>query len=723
MQRPTRDSLVVLALLAPVAFLCLPSSINVLGGDPYPVPSASGWLGLLLVPLAILTFVNPGRPRVISLASVAALGLFATLEFWFRELSDVFEARRALLGWLFVALGLAAGSSLKAEGRRRLSEGLVLITLLLSGAALFSESRAGAFGNSGATSQVALAGAILGAWFGVSRRGMFGWVGILAALVFGVHVVLTPVYASLVAFVVGLGSLFLSAEVRNKPGRARALAIFCILPLIGLGLAKIVPTEGPPADDPELVTATATSGDTGGFEVRRRIWTSLAVNLGDSWLMGMGPGQFQAAYPPLRDPREIEASRHGVCLGGLSEVEHAHSGPLQVNAELGRIAGLEFALLLGLFALAALGRIRSSEKHGARGLAAAALGALAVALVNAAWSFVPVNALVAFALFGCVQGQSDSPRIGRVLARALAVLLVVALPWSWAFVDHGAKWKGVVAAATTGEGAAYGEQLEALVEAHPDSFAAQMETRRRTSAKNDPEVWSQMLNGRPHSVEVLERKGLAEIYAGDFASAIETFDRALELSPTHPRLLQTRIRIGWSDGDPDAALPYLERLRENGCLDDGWMRSRATECLLLGRIETGIEILGRLEPDAKLTSPELLSQRAREATDQGAKQTGEALRTAANTLWAREHAQSKDYRNAVRLYRQAVAASYAGYQDYSRALLAEQAAAEWRAGRTEDSFRQAERATSKGPLDARSLAGLPEWAREAWNELNAARAE
>ncbi|MEX1025439.1 MAG: hypothetical protein WD226_10225 [Planctomycetota bacterium] len=706
----SRDFLLVLALLVPAALFVVPRT---LAGDPYPHLSGAGWTALGLVPLAMLLLVGPGRPRPFETALLVGVAGWAAARYFLGDLSDAFEARRAVVVWLLAAVGFGAGSALGAEGRRLLSEGLVLLSIALSAGALMDPDLAGTLANSGATSQAALPGAVIGAWFAAARRGAFGWLGGLAALAFIAHAVLAPVLAGALAFALGTGALLLARDVRTRTGRVRTLGLFVALPILGLLLARALPHESPVAQ-PVSADVPAPS-DLAGAGVRARIWSTLPSAIRDAPFEGFGPGQFQAAYPPFRDPREIEASRHGVCLGGLTEVEHAHSEPLHVASELGFPAGLAFLAFLVLVARRAALAIQT-DGEGTRGMGAAAFAALAAALLHASWSFVPANALASFALFGALAGSSATPRIGRVLVRAAAVGLIATAPWALDFVRHGLALRTVVAAAEVDDPDAHSTALERAVGIAPDSFPAAMGLARRTADPADPTPWLRLLEQRPHSVELLERLGHAHLAAGDPVAAADAWDRALSFSPTHPRFLRNRIRLGWESESAERADELFERLRELGCVDDDWIRQRGIDALLHGRIDAGLSVLERLEPDVNLRVGDSLHERAREATDAGATRTGEALRTAASTIWAREHAANGDFRDAVRLYRQAVLAARAG-SGAPRAptpLAIEFAAALWHADDPERA-----RAEVEGlELDERTRRDLPTWALETWPLLD-----
>jgi tetratricopeptide (TPR) repeat protein len=225
------------------------------------------------------------------------------------------------------------------------------------------------------------------------------------------------------------------------------------------------------------------------------------------------------------------------------------------------------------------------------------------------------------------------------------------------------------------------------------------------------------LEVRPHSAEAWERRATLQARRGLTAEARASYARALELSPTHPRILRNLARLEWIQGDLDSGRAALERLRAGGCLSEPWLRSVGVELVLvLGRVERGARLL--FDRPLSALSPDELHARARGPAEPPATELAphaQHLRSAeeclAQLLWARQHAAAGDYASAARSYRQAAAQSLAvrGREPGpAAALLLEQAAAEARAGREPEA--RALLARARGSAED---AELPPWAREA----------
>src|SRR5262245_38003247 len=287
-----------LLLLLPGAVLAWPGPGAPLAGDPFPDLAGAGIAALALVPSALVLLAAAGsaRPRALLPWALGwTVGLLALVT---GRVTDTFEARRALVLAAACAAAFAAGSALGERGKRVLARGLVALSLAWSSWALLRavfydpEDLGGVLGNVASVSQAALPGAAAGAWIAASERGRWRAAGVLAVAAFAAHAAAAPVLAGAVSLAVALAW----GAVRG-PAQRRGLALAAVVALLSFGGARLfarVGEHGGNAGDP-----LALSGDVGGVEVRARIWRRVPAMLAASPLLGAGPGQFQAAFPPF----------------------------------------------------------------------------------------------------------------------------------------------------------------------------------------------------------------------------------------------------------------------------------------------------------------------------------------------------------------------------------------------------------------------------------------
>lgn len=701
--------------------LVFATPLSPIAGDPYPHLAGTGWAALALAPLALVLLARGARigsawPFLLVLA-------WALLARVLAPVSDTFEARRMLLGLALVPLAFAGGAELDARGRARFQDLLVLLSLAWSGFALWSGAHdghlAGVLGDTGSLSQAALPGAAVGALALVRARGPRRVLAGLALAAFLAHAAAAPVLAGSHTL---LAALLLGAWLVRGRGRGAlaALALLALLaPFVGLAAREFaggtpVSVEGAPASPAHSL---------GGLGVRGLVWKAALGLVRDHPLVGAGPGQFQAAFPPYRDAREIERSRHGVCAELDTEVEHAHNDWLQAFCELGLAGGFLFALGLARVARAALRALADEERSA---LAMAALALLVNAFVHAPLLANPASATLAFALFGTLAGTARSERT-RAGALAVALPALVGACFAGPLVAHGTalvdhvrrlRTLEALGAGASEAGGARGEVSEALeraLAAAPDSAPALLlRARRCGDCAEFLAPWARVLEIRPNAVEALEQSGTLCARAGLTQEAHVRYARALELSPTHPRILRNAARLECTQGELELGLALLERLRAEGCLTPGWSEALGQELVLeLGAPARGAWLLfGR---ELTRLVPEELHARARDGAEQG--ESSECL---AQLLWARAHATSGNFELALRNYRQAAERSWArrGTAAGPAALYVfELAAAEVRFGREADAAARVADRT----LDPTAEAELPDWARAALRELARAR--
>jgi tetratricopeptide (TPR) repeat protein len=721
------ERLRALLTLLPAAVLLWPGPGAPLRGDPLPDLSGAGWAALCAIPAAIAALLARKSALTRPAAALLAFLVVAGLSRLIGPSTDTQAASRALLLSLATLACFLAGSSLGAEGRRWLAGGSIALALLalVPAVAPGALSWAGALGNKASISEAALPGALAGAVLfcapGLWPR-LFGG---LAALLFAVHAGRAPVLASGVALLIALALAWLLAGPRSRqaPQRLRMAAFSAVL---AAACASKLVGGSQPVPPPAVVQQKTLppSSDLRGLEVRRRIASSSLHMLAASPLLGVGPGQFAAAFPPFRDAREIELSSLNHNLPGqVTEVEHAHDDWLQGWLDAGLLGGfawLAFLLLSGRRALLAL---RSVEP------ARAALGAGAIAILLAALARSPLltnpgSACTAFAFLGAICTSWVDARKAGFAARGLALATVGLLIWqsqrAQALIEHG---RALARAIEQPSQAAH--EIERALAACPDSVAARSLQARFGARGPSPApesvpasvaLWHAVLELRPHHFEAWMESGNAWARAGELDAGRAAFERALALDPGDPALRANLGRLEVEAGRPEAALEHVRALEAAQRLPSGWLAGAAAEALRRVDARTARAMLAHLHPEWS----ELTAQQAWERSvelESSDPELARALRALANLEWAREHMASGAPETAVRSYRQAQQTlawrpDPAGEVHLSAALSLELAAALLAAGRPVEAEKEVARAAA-GPSD---LARLPEWAAAALRE-------
>jgi len=612
------------ALLAlPSLLLAWPGPGAVLELDPVPHLAAVGWSALALLPAALL-LVTRARRAPLALAGVLVPLAVATAVLG--GVTDVLEARSAVLHLVLLAVALLGGAQLGRRGLATFAALVAACSLLLTATALArGDGGAGVLGNSGSLSQAALPGAVLAA-VAVARGPLPLAVAALpAAVLFGWHAFTTPVLAGLAC----TGGALAVAGLRRAGGPAPAAARRQVWVPRALGAAllalfAVLVASAPPggAGDDAPPAAGPVGGPTGGIAVRRALWRDALALVRDHPLVGVGPGQVHAAYPPYRSREEIEASTFGRRFAANVEVPHLHHDLLEGWARWGLVGGLPWTVLLVLAAWrggrAALGG------DALRAGAGAAVVAVAVnALVHAPLLTNPAAALPSFALVGALfAGGPVRPRLARAAAVAGALALVVLFPLHHALRVHGAELaerQRRVAEAPAAEGSprdarerwlAVERALARALDAAPDSALArtlhalhlQAHPERRDDALDE---WRRVLALRPHQLGALENAGLLET-STERRRAL--WERALALDPAHPRVLANLARLEADAGYAELALAYAARLRDRHAADG--LGEPAELAALHERIARGTS-----EPDARRRAWRAVVELAPERTD------------------------------------------------------------------------------------------------------------
>jgi O-antigen ligase len=687
-----------LLMLLPCAVFAWPGPGALLVGDIAPEPTGTGVLALGSMLCAALVGVRRVQLRFTALtvflmflgASAIALKVGAH--------TDQFEASRAMLIALSGLALLMSGASLGEVGRAVFARGVVALSIVfVAGAMAGVQMRAsGTLGNTGTLSEAALPGALVGVWLFASSRGIWKWIGFVAALLYAGYVASTPVLAGAISLAAVIGLALLRAPNRKCFALAAASVV-----LIGAGASFLSERERPSADGSSFA-----SSHLGGFEVRKLLWPSALKLLVDHPLTGTGPGQFRAQFPPHRDPREIELSLRNLPPGIETEVEHAHNDWLQGALDTGSIGGLPWIVFLLLVAAAAW-RALGDEDAALAGLAAALAGLLLNALVRAPLLFNPASAGLFFGAAGVVASRrARAARAGSVakyLPWAAAVLLAIQAPRATAMIRHG------LALHLPGQ-----LDYERALAACPDSPQALAVAAR--AAEGDPklgldaaELWKRVLEHRPHQFEALMELARWRGAQGRNEEARKLWNEALLLQPEHRPLLKNLALLELRTDDEETAATYLDRMQPTE-QDRFWFERQGAQELLEGRERAGLVLLERALPEIRGALPEVLYQRSRELLQsEGHIKLANALESQAHCLWAREHAEAKRFGDAVRSYRQALRPTTGIVKGGVPRLRLELAAALLLDGH-EDEAREELQATTADPYD---WTGIPTWAGEA----------
>lgn len=696
-----------------------------------PLPHLSGFaLAALLALLASLWTLARGRePTRLPSALLLCVMLCGAVSVATGRVTDSIEAQRA---WCVAASGFAlscAGGSLRPGARSALGRALPLVSLAFTVPALASHflggtrGLPGSLGNTGALSLAALPGAGAGAWLLLRRPGAWRWIGLAACSAFAAHALIAPVLTGLVALAALFAALALAPAQASLGARAIPGACALLLALC----AWLAPSAAAHAGASGATSAAAPRLDVGGIEVRERLWATLPRIVARAPLQGLGPGQFQAAYPPLRDPQELEASTQRRATQDFSEVEHLHNDWLQGFAELGLVGGAAWALLLAAGLWTAIAALRGADPT--RAIAGGALFPLLVgALANAPLSYLPASSAQGFALLGVLLGaqhaaasaeESSRPRWQSYARRAPPLVFgLLALPAMLALLEHGRALtnRGLFAAwvarhPDTDPVAARlreREYIEVALRANPRSAVAHALLARHYAGdplerERELAQWQAVLSERPASCEALFRSGLLHAAAGRDESARDAWMRLLSVDPDEPTTLRNLALLEARAARFDAARGHLDRLESKQRLSVDWLRSTAATEILGGRLDAGILFARRAEAWTETATPERLDAAAHARAKVSADLYSEALGAAAQWLWGREQFSAGNAADAVRNFRQALRESRRVIERGAPALRVELAVALDAAGRADEA-----RAELDGlALDAALLALLP----------------
>jgi len=707
-QRALLETLHALVLLVPALFLVWPGARSPIAGDPFPIPTGTGVAGVagtLAIALLIARRAKPGARGIWAYLAFLALGYISLR---LNPPSDTFGASRALMLAAVCVTALAGGASLSRAGLSALARGLVLLSMLTVLPALFDGDNqfSGRLGNSGSTSEVALLGAVVGLWLALRDESIWRWVGALAAGLYAFYIGVAPVLAGAASFALVLALLVVALPDARR--LALLLGATCALFFAG---GRFVPHPQLPASARPAENAP---GDTGGIAVRKFLWSSLPAMVQAHGLLGAGPGQFQAAYPPFRDPREIELSTHERTLPEAeTEVEHAHSDLLQACVDAGWLGGALWLAFLGFVARASWQRLRDRDDILRAPLAAAALAVLVNALWREPLLWNPASASAAFALFGALLAIDEPPATTRARwLRSALVLLSIGLVASQLARAWSIAWHGRALAQFSSSGnPAFAELALEVCEDSPVARAIAARRADETTAGKPSEesvaAWQAVLDVRPHNVEALIQLATAQARTGREARALETLAHVRELDPGHRIARRNLVRMHALFGDLAQARTLAAELGSDTA--ETW-RSLGVSALQELRVARGFELLALADARFAGLGADRAHALARSG-DSGLDEPGQlALEGTAHLLWAREHGEAGRFEDALRSYRQAkrCLAPRDG-SELQTGLALEVAGSLAALGRVDEARKE----LGSRALSASELARVPEWAGQA----------
>lgn len=608
---PALDALQGWLILLPFAALSVPGTIpgafSLFAGAPDTLSIGIGAMALGALPAVGLATLRGRGGDAVGLAALFVLLAFAA--FQLPRSTDTFGAWRAMVG-LAAAIGwTVAGASLGRRGRRVVAFGFPLVTLLLLAGTPFTEAWTGALGNTGDVSEAALPGAVLCAGAVVCGRPPLAIAALVALLGYASYAGGVPVHAGVLglcaALVAALAALLFSRRAGNELGRvalARRVRILLIAVLVSVGAigarTYLPGTEAATSGAEEVESPAPTT--TGGVAFRKLTWARIPAVLQDHAALGLGPGQFQAGFPPYRDPAEIELSTFDRKEPTPIEVEHAHNDGLTALAEYGLIGGGALLLFLLLTLVRAV-RHLTGEDETRRDFGLAAIAVLTNAGVNSNLLYSPLALLGAFVVLGVVAGPTDIRRARSAFdyiapGLALAALAVLA-PRALSYIEYGRALAEIPSARIVLEdgrekldATALGAILENARRIRPDGPVV-LEKRAELLRAIDADIETQRenlrrwLQVRPHSFAGLLAGGAMEARQGSFDTAHDRFDAALRLDPGHPGLLRNMVRLGCDRRAPEEVDEALARLADRGLDDPAFLRSVAIEVMLEGRLD------------------------------------------------------------------------------------------------------------------------------------------
>lgn len=650
-------------VLAPLAVLCAPPGYSLFDGAPDTTSIGVGVSVLGIVPALLMTLLRGRGDRSLPVLLLWIGGISAAI--LLPRFSDSFGAWRSLTA-LAAAGGFAVSAgSLGPSGRRVLQRGLGTLAVLLLATSPMGSLWTGALGNTGDLSEAALPCAILGAGTFLTATGLLAFIGFAGVLMFALYSGFVPAYAGLVSLgavvlVAGFGSVAgRNGGESGRKGAAKRLRILLVALLLGLtpvafrtfgselggnsvpaseAATEATEQAGASADDPsqagtsaETAAETPAEGSTtGGFEFRRLTWARLPQVLEAHPIYGVGPGQFQAAFPPFRDPAEIQLSSLGRKEPTPVAVEHPHNDWLNAIIEHGPIGGGAIVLFL-LIMLWRGARATWGGDSTQRDFGLAAVALLVNALFNSPLFYGPAAPAIAFAVFGVVgapailnPGTSDDKDTaaggGRralryVVPAAGLIALGLVATRALALVEYGRALAETPSAAVRMANGAerldatkLGDILGRAAIAAPHSPVvlekkAQLLSRTGAPLEDQRAVLESWNTVRPHSFAGRLAMGVFHAKKGEFDEASASFEQARSLDGKNPLALQNLLRAACDRRDAARVEQALKDLEDAQLLSPEYLRAVGTEMLLGGRLEVAAPIIARMTAKGAAAEP------------------------------------------------------------------------------------------------------------------------
>jgi hypothetical protein len=219
------------------------------------------------------------------------------------------------------------------------------------------------------------------------------------------------------------------------------------------------------------------------------------------------------------------------------------------------------------------------------------------------------------------------------------------------------------------------------------------------------EEWRRVLALRPLRIEALIQAA-NHLRDDDPPRAKELYERVLALDAHHPAALLDIGTLELDAGHPREGLARIDQLPAHRAPSREWLEELAARLVLKGVDDSAEAVFARVDPALADPTAEQCIAHADEARKANRPPIlGDAWEARAHMRWAREHAASRHFTDAVRSYRQAVRLCTTHVQVPRRVFL-ELAAALWLAGKPDEARAQA------GDLVAtpEDIAAMPDWA-------------
>ncbi len=388
-----------------------------------------------------------------------------------------------------------------------------------------------------------------------------------------------------------------------RPWMGATLAALLVVPLVGFGARHLSPERG------------RTLG------VRLEIWKSAGRMFLDHPALGIGPGGFQAEYPPYRSEEEYQVSNPDP-PGDFREVEDAHSSWVGLLVETGAPGLLLFLLVVYVAARLWRHYVKTAPDADATaalaGLGGGAAAYLVAGLANALtlhashtilfWAFLGL-----IELMGNARARERRRRAGDLaVALPLAASIAAALGM-WLAVSRALLEADFRAALELREPASRAAALDALAREHPEAWLVHFHRGRALAELgrhgDAADACRAVLERRPFHLGALNNLALALHQGpGGPEEAERALMRAVEIGPyywqSHYNLGVLRLLQGRNEEAEQGFARSVEARERHGPSHYGLgllllrrgEAARAVERLRRAR-ELGVDVASRLRTD------------------------------------------------------------------------------------------------------------------------------